>query len=129
MSKRRPDPDSAAELLATWREAGRDVTAAEAAARVASQALESAHAAEAAADETEVAANAAAEAVQRALAAAQSARRAASYAAEAAKLILATTEGEKARANQDVEEAGEKEAEAGRRFHDAQDRGFPHGSS
>ena len=128
MSTRRPDPDSAAELLARWRESGRDVSAAEAAAIIAAQALESARAAEMAAIETEVAANAAAEAVQRALAAAQSAKRAAAYASEAAKLILATAEGDKVRANHEVERASEQEVEAGRRFHDAQDRGFPHGS-
>ena len=129
MSTRRPDPESAAELLARWRESGRDVSAAEAAALIAGQALESARAAEAAAIETEVAANAAAEAVQRALAAAQSAKRAAAFASESAKLILAPAEGDQVRANHVVERASEHQAEAGRRFHEAQDRGVPHGSS
>jgi len=128
MGTNRPNPESAAELLARWRASGRDVNAAQAAAVIAAHALEWANAAQEAASETEKAAAAASEAVQRALAAAQSAKRAASFAAEAAQLILATAEGDKVRANHDVELATERETEAAHRFHDAEARGFPKGS-
>jgi hypothetical protein len=45
-------------------------------------------------------------------------------AAEAAKIILATAEGDKVRADLDIEEAGRIEAERSRRFHETQDRKF-----
>jgi hypothetical protein len=124
LSKRQPDPESASELLADWRAAGRDVSAAETASQAASLALASAHAAETAAVETEAAALAAAEAGKLALAAAQSAKRAAAHAADAARLLLATAEGDQARADHEVELASEHESEANRRFHEAQERGF-----
>src|SRR5665213_2128370 len=53
MGTNRPNPESAAELLARWRASGRDVNAAQAAAVIAAHALEWANAAQEAASETE----------------------------------------------------------------------------
>jgi hypothetical protein len=39
--------------------------------------------------------------------------------------MLASAEGDKVRANHDVEEAQEAEEAAGKRFHTSQQRGFP----
>jgi hypothetical protein len=123
--KKDPDiPPSAAELLADWRGAKRDTVAANVAAEVATLALEAAKASDEAALETEAAANAAADAVNKALAAAASAKRAAAHAARAAQLLLASAEGDKARAIEDVGEAKKAEAAAGDRFHEAQEGGF-----
>jgi hypothetical protein len=119
------DRGSAAELLADWRSAGRDTAAAKAAVRVASLALDAAQAAQDAASETETAARAAQDAVERAMQAAGSAKRAAAHAAEAAKILMSTAEGDQVRANNDLGEARLSEQEAGDRFHDAQDLGFP----
>ena len=110
-------PDSLGELMADWRAAGRDVKAAEAAATVADQALESARAAE-------DAARAAAKSSERALAAAQSARKAANQAAEAARIFMATAESDEARARKELDRAGLREIESGQRFRDAQDEKF-----
>lgn len=121
-----PDvPHSAAELLAQWRGAKRDSAAATTAAEVATLALEAAQAADEAASETEVAALAAAGAVKQALLAASSAKRAVAHAARAAQILLAFAEGDKARAKHDVEEAQDAEEAAGKRFHTAEQRGFP----
>ncbi|MBA3688893.1 MAG: hypothetical protein H0W81_08705 [Chloroflexi bacterium] len=123
--KDRDLPHSAAELLADWRGAKRDTAAANVAAEVATLALEAARASDEAALETEAAANAAAEAVKQALAAAASARRAAAHAAQAAQMLLASAEGDKVRAIEDVGEAKRAETAAGDRFHEAQEGGFP----
>ena len=121
-----PDlPHSAAELLANWRGAKRDTVAAEAAAEVARLALEAAMASDEAAAETEVAAQAAADAVAQALKAAASAKNAAAHAARAAQILLASAEGDQVRADHDVEEAQDAEADAGKRFHNAEEHGFP----
>jgi hypothetical protein len=121
-----PDlPHSAAELLADWRGAKRDSAAATTAAEVATLALEAAQAADEAASETEAAALAAAASVEQALRAASSAKRAAAHAARAAQILLASAEGDKARAHHDVEETQEAEEAAGKRFHTAEQRGFP----
>ena len=45
--------------------------------------------------------------------------------AEAARILSATAEGDKVRANHEVERAGAAETEACDRFHDARDEGFP----
>ena len=118
-------PHSAAELLADWRGAKRDTAAADAAAEVARLALEAAKAADEAAAETEEAATAAADAVERAMKAAASAKRSAAHAARAAQILMASAEGDTARAIQEVETAHEAEAAAGERFHKAEERGFP----
>lgn len=118
-------PRSAAELLADWRAATRDSVAATAAAEVARLALEAAKAADAAASETEAAATAAADAVERALKAAASAKKSAANAARAAQILIASAEGDKLRASQDVETAHDAEDAAGERFHKAEERGFP----
>jgi hypothetical protein len=116
--------ESAAELLADWRAAERDTVAAGSTAKIAALALQAATAAEEAAEEVEAAANAAAEAVERARGAALKARGAAIQAAEAANLALATAEGDKVRANHQLEEAEQAEEAAADRFHAAQDKGF-----
>jgi hypothetical protein len=120
-----PEHNTAAELLADWRAAGRDTSAAQAAVRVASLVLEAAKAAEEAALETEAAAKAAQEAVERALLAASSAKRAAARAAEAAQILISGAEGDQARASQDLDKAERSEEVAGDRFHSAQEHGFP----
>ena len=124
VAKDKETHESAAELLADWRSAGRDTVAARAAATIATLALAAATAAEEAAEEVEAAAGAAQEAVERAKAAALRARAAASQAAEAARLALATAGGDKEKANHDVEAAEQAEGEARDRFHDAENRGF-----
>lgn len=116
---------SAAELLADWRGAKRDTVAATMAAKVATQALDAAKAADAAASETEEAAKAAAVAVEKALLAASSAKKAAAHAARAAQILFASAEGDKVRANHDIEDAQEAEAAASKRFHNAEEQGFP----
>jgi hypothetical protein len=113
----KPKADTLGELLADWRAAGRDVKAAEAAATVADQALESARAAE-------DAAKAAATSVERALVAAQTARKSANQAAEAARIFLATAEEDEARAKEEVDRAGRREVASGQRFRDAQAEKF-----
>ena len=115
---------SAADLLADWRAAERDTVAAGSSAKVATLALQAATAAEEAAAEVEAAASAAAEAVERARSAALKARKAAGQAAEAAHLAIATAEGDKVRANHDLETAEEAETAARDRFHEAQDKDF-----
>jgi hypothetical protein len=62
---------------------------------------------------------------KQALKAASSAKRAAAHATRAAQIMLASAEGDKVRANHDVEEAQEAEEAAGKRFHTSQQRGFP----
>ena len=124
MDEKPTNPESLGELLGDWRAAGRDVKAAEALASVAEQALAAARAAEDAATETDAAAKAASESVDRSLAASQSARRAANHAAEAARIMLATAEGDKVRADIEVDRAAEREAESAQHFHDAQDKKF-----
>lgn len=116
---------TAAELLAEWRAAGRDVVAARAGARVAELALVAAVEAEKAADEVEQAAQAALQAVDRARAAAARATAAASEAAVAAHSTLDTARGDKLRANHDVGVAVEAERDAEESFHDAEREGFP----
>jgi hypothetical protein len=116
---------SAAQLLAEWRAAGRDVTAAMAASHVAELALAAAEAAEEAATAVQRAADAALSAVEHARDAAGGAQRAATLAAEAAQLASASAEGDKARAEVVVTQAQAAEAEAGERFHDAEEHGFP----
>lgn len=116
--------ETASELLAIWRAAGRDTVAARAAAAVAKMALAAATAAQEAADEVEVAAEAATEAAERARGAAAKAKSAAAQAAEAAQLALQTAQGDKVRANHDVEIADGAEAEAREAFHDAEAEGF-----
>jgi hypothetical protein len=118
----------AAELLAEWRAAGRDTAAAEAASEVARLALEAAQAADEAASETEAAASAAAAAVDQALKAAASAKRAAEHAANAAHILLASAEGDKVRANHDLEAAREAESKTRQEFHDSELQGFPRDS-
>ena len=112
---------STAELLAEWRAAGRDTVAAKAAARIAGLALEAAAAADEAATEVEAAANAALEAVKKARGAADKARKSAKQAAEAAAIVLAGAEGDKVRANHDVETTEHAEADARDAFHHAED--------
>jgi hypothetical protein len=119
------DHQQAAELLADWRAAGRDTAAAKAASEVASLALEAAKAADEAAAETEVAATAAASAVDQALKAAASAKRAAERAATAARILLASAEGDKVRANHDLDVAKEAEDKTRQEFHDSELQGFP----
>jgi hypothetical protein len=116
---------NAAELLANWRAAGRDTAAAKTASEVASLALEAAKAADEAAAETEAAASAAASAVDQALKAAASAKRAAEHAAKAAHILLASAEGDKVRANHDLDAAQEAEAQTRKEFHDSELQGFP----
>lgn len=108
---------SMAELLAAWRAAGRDSVAAQAAARIAELALEAATAADEAAREVEEAAKAALDSVQKATNAATKARRAATQAAEAASIMLAAAEGDRARADQEVEVAQHHEDDARDAFH------------
>lgn len=115
----------ASELLADWRAAGRDTAAAKAASEVASLALEAAKAADEAASETEAAASAAASAVDQALKAAASAKRAAEHAANAARILLASAEGDKVRADHDLEVAKEAEDKSRQGFHDSELQGFP----
>jgi hypothetical protein len=126
-----PDPEhgQAAELLSKWRAAGRDTVAAQSAAEVAGLALAAARAAEEAAVETEGAAQSAAEAVERALNAAAKAKKAAAAAARAAHILIAGAEGDKVRANHDVDVAQTAEDEAGKEFKQARDRGFAEGGS
>lgn len=66
---------------------------------------------------------------EQALLAASSGKRAAAHAARAAQILLVSAEGGKARANHDVEEAQEAEEAAGKRFHTAEQRGFPRDSA
>jgi hypothetical protein len=115
----------AAELLASWRAAGRYTAAAKAASAVASLALEAAKAADEAAAETQAAASAAASAVDQALKAAASAKRAAEHAANAARILLASAEGDKVRASHDLELAEEAEDKTREEFHDSELQGFP----
>ena len=112
---------SAAELLAEWRAAERDMVAAQGAARIAELALTASALAEEAANEVEAASAAALEAVERAREAASRDRAAATQAAEAAQLALATAEGDKVRANHDVDVAEQAETEARDRYHVAED--------
>ena len=121
MSARTKEEKSAAALLSEWRSASRDTVAAQAASRVAELALTAAAAAEEAAVDVEAASQAALEAVERARTAASRARTAAQQAAEAATLALATAEGDKVRANLDVELAEDKEDAARERYHEAED--------
>jgi hypothetical protein len=114
------DHESLADSLADWRSAERDTVAARSAARVAELALAAAVAAEEAAVEVEAAAASASEAVSRARSAAVRARQAAAQAAEAANLSLTGAQGDKARANHDVEVAEQAEETARDRFHDAE---------
>jgi hypothetical protein len=116
--------ETAAELLAGWRAAERDTIAATSTSKVAALALEAATAAEEAAEEVEAAASAASEAVERARSAAVRARKAAAQAAEAAHMALATAEGDKVRANHELEKAEEAETAARDRFHEAQTHDF-----
>ncbi|HEY8921676.1 MAG TPA: hypothetical protein VIN32_03485 [Candidatus Limnocylindria bacterium] len=118
-------PNTASELLADWRSAGRDTAAAKAASKVANLALQAAMAADEAASETEAAARAAASAVDQALKAAASAKRAAERAATAARILIASAEGDQVRANQDLEQAEDAEESAGDEFHEAEKLGFP----
>ena len=118
------EPDrtrSTAELLAEWRAAGRDTVAARAASRVAKLALEAAIAAEHAATEVQAAAQTALESVDRARAAALKAREAARETAEAAATVLAAAEGDKVRADRDVELTELAESVARDAFHVAED--------
>jgi hypothetical protein len=117
--------DSAAELLGDWRAAGRDTVAARTAASVASLAVAAALAAEEAALEADSAARAAMDAATRAKDAAGAAKRAAAHAAEAGQIAAATSEGDKARADQAVGTAELAEEAARDRFHEAQEEGFP----
>ena len=103
------DHESLADSLADWRSAERDTVAARSAARVAELALAAAGAAEEAAVEVEAAAASASEAVSRARSAAVRARQAAAQAAEAANLSLTGAQGDKARANHDVDVAEQAE--------------------
>ena len=125
MSEEREVRKTAAELLADWRAAGRDVVAARAGARVAELALVAAAEAELAAEEVEQAAKAALHAVDRARAAAARARAAASEAADAAHSTLADAQDDKLRANQVVGVAEGAERAAEESFHDAEREGFP----
>lgn len=125
MSEESEENKSAAELLAEWRAAGRDVVAARAGARVAELALVAAAEAESAALEVEQAAEAALHAVEKARAAAARARTAAAEAAVAANSTLAEARSDKRRANHDVDVAEGAEKEAEESFHDAQRKGFP----
>ena len=113
---------STAELLAEWRAAGRDSVAARAAAHVAQLALGAVTAAEEAANEVEAAAKAALESVDKARFAAAKARRAALQAADAAALLLTEAQGDKVRANHDVDIAERAEADARDAFHTAESR-------
>ena len=122
MSERWSRKGGAAELLVGWRAAERDTAAAKTAADIAALALAAAHAAEEAAAETEAAAKASAEAVERASRAAGLARTAANSAAHAARLLTVGAEGDKARANHDVEIAEQAERSARERFHKGRDR-------
>ena len=124
-AKRGPENRSAAELLAEWRAAGRDVVAARAAAKVAERALEAATAAEQAANAVDDAARGALDAVAKARALAATARSAANEAAHLAASILEGSTGDKARASQDVAVAERAEKQAEVAFHDAEAEGFP----
>jgi hypothetical protein len=112
--------ESAAELLADWRAAGREAAGAHTAAQVATLALAAAEAAEEAANEVEAAA-AAVHAVALARSAADRARSAAARASEAAQLAMATAEGDLARADQVADQADEAEDAARVRYN--RDRG------
>lgn len=125
MSEEREEKRTAAELLAEWRAAGRDVVAARSAAKVAELALVAAVEAEKAATEVEQAAKAALQAVDRALAAAARATAAAGEAAVAAHSTLEDAGGDKLDANHHVGVAEEAEREAEKSFHDAEAKGFP----
>ncbi len=125
MPEGREGKKSAAELLAEWRAAGRDVVAARAAARVAELALVAAAEAESAAAEVEQAAKAALQAVDKALAAAARATAAASEAAVAAHSTLETAQADKLEANHGVGVAEQAEQKAEQSFHDAERKGFP----
>jgi hypothetical protein len=92
---------------------------------VASLALGAAKAADEAAAETEAAASAAVSAVDQALKAAASAERAAEHAANAARILLASAEGDKVRANHDLEAAKDAEDKTRPQFHDSELQGFP----
>jgi hypothetical protein len=116
--------ESAAELLAEWRAAGRDTVAAHAAAKVAELALEAATAAEEAANEVEAAAKIAHEAIEKARSAAGRAREAAAHAAEAAHLAIGSAVEDKAHANHDVEVAEQAETEARDAFHRGENAAF-----
>lgn len=118
-----PDADAArstAELLAEWRAAGRDSVAARAAAHVAAMALEAAVAAEDAANEVEAAARTALDSVEKARSAVGKARQAATRAADAAALLLAEAQGDKVRANHDVEVTERAESDARDAYHEAE---------
>jgi hypothetical protein len=108
------------EPLAGWRSAERDMAAAHRAAKVAALALSAAQLAEEAATEVEAAATAAAEAVERARGAAMKARAAAEQAAEASRIGLSGAEGDKVRANHDVDVAEEAEGVARDRYRGAE---------
>jgi hypothetical protein len=90
-----------------------------------SLAIEAAKAADGAAAETEAAASAAAPAVDQALKAAARAKRAAEHAANAARILPASAEGDKVRANHDLEAAKEAEDKTRQEFHDSELQGFP----
>jgi hypothetical protein len=100
---------SAAELLAEWRAAVRDTNAARGAAKVAELALTAA---------------AAPKGRQRATLAARRARTAAGQAAGAASLAFAAAEGDKVRADHDIEVAERAEEVAQERFREAEDEAF-----
>ncbi len=117
--------DSAAELLADWRSAERDLVAAHDAASVAARAVAAATAAEESALEAEVAAREATDAAARAKEAAERAKLAASSAAEAAQTAATTTEEDQARADRMVLASEQAELDARDRFHEAEKKGFP----
>jgi hypothetical protein len=110
------DGASAAELLADWRAAGRDTTAAMHLARIAEVALEAATAVEAAALAVSKAADAARQAAEYSRVATISAYRAAELAAEGAQLAKATAEGDRVRAHQGLDRARQHETWAEERM-------------
>jgi hypothetical protein len=109
---------SAAELLADWRAAERDVEAAKAHA-------DTAGLASAAAEEARVAARETSDAARLSLEAAQRASDAAKRTAGAAELTASAALRDQAKAGTDLESATLAESVAGDRFRDAQRLGFP----
>lgn len=109
---------SAAELLGDWRAADRDLSAAKETASEAALAAAAADVAKVAATETGDAARISADAAQRAEASARRTAEAADISAKAARRESIDADGALARSTS-------AEADAGERFHEAQDRGFP----
>jgi hypothetical protein len=118
--KGQPDAgESVSELLAGWRGAQRDSIAARNAAEVARRAMKAAVEADEAATEAQEAAHLAVMAADKATEAARKAKRAAIQVLEDGRLLLASAQGDVARAEIEVRDADAAEKRAHRRFNEA----------